>query len=254
MKFTIITLFPEMLAGVLDASILGRARRDGKLVVDAVDLRAFSTNKHRTVDDSPAGGGAGMVLRVDVVSGALRSLPAGTHKVLVDARGKVFTQKDARRLSQVEHTAIVCGRYEGVDARAFALFDEVVSLGDFVLTGGELAALTIVDATARLLPGVLGNDESSARESHGDDGLLEHRHYTRPVAFEGQEIPAVLLGGNHKDIERARRKDALVVTAAARPDLLVQAPLGRRDDELLRDASVPTLAPSTALAVPVGAR
>lgn len=242
MKFTVLTLFPEMLASVLDASILGRARRDGKLVVDAVDMRAFSTNKHRTVDDSPAGGGAGMVLRVDVVAGAVRSLGAPVHTVLVDARGKVFTQADARRFASMEHLAIVCGRYEGVDARAFDLVDEVVSIGDFVLTGGELAALTIVDATARLLPGVLGNEESSVHESH-THGLLEHRHYTRPVEFEGASIPVVLQGGNHRDIDRARRKDALVVTARTRPDLLVSAALTKADDALLADASVPTLEP-----------
>jgi tRNA (guanine37-N1)-methyltransferase len=243
-KITVLTLFPEMLASVLDASILGRARRDGKLVVDAVDMRAFSTNKHRTVDDSPAGGGAGMVLRVDVVAGAVRSLGENVHTVLVDARGKVFTQHDARRLAAMEHVAIVCGRYEGVDARAFDLVDEVVSIGDFVLTGGELAALTIVDATARLLPGVLGNEASSVHESHSHDGLLEHRHYTRPVEFEGASIPAVLQGGNHRDIERARRKDALVVTARARPDLLVRAPLTKSDDALLADERVPTLQPA----------
>lgn len=242
MKFTVLTLFPDMLASVLDASILGRARRDGKLVVDAVDLRAFSTNKHRTVDDSPAGGGAGMVLRVDVVAGAVRSLGDNVHTVLVDARGKLFTQADARRFAKMEHVAIVCGRYEGVDARAFDLVDEIVSIGDFVLTGGELAALTIVDATARLLPGVLGNEESSVHESH-TQGLLEHRHYTRPVDFEGASIPAVLQGGNHREIDRARRKDALVVTAHARPDLLVGAALTKNDDALLGDERVPTLEP-----------
>lgn len=240
MKLTVLTLFPESLTSMLDASILGRARKDGKLTVDTVDMRAFSTNKHRTVDDSPAGGGAGMILRVDVVAGALASV-AGAHTILVDARGKVFTQADAKRLAAMEHVAIVCGRYEGIDARAFDLVDEVVSLGDYVLTGGELAALAIVDATARLLPGVLGNEASSVHESHSE-GLLEHRHYTRPTVFAGQAIPPVLLGGNHKDIDRARRKDALVVTASRRPDLLATAKLSKSDDKLLADASVPTLA------------
>lgn len=240
MKLTVLTLFPESLTSMLDASILGRARKDGKLTVDTVDMRAFSTNKHRTVDDSPAGGGAGMILRVDVVAGALACV-AGAHTILVDARGKVFTQADAKRLAAMEHVAIVCGRYEGIDARAFDLVDEVVSLGDYVLTGGELAALAIVDATARLLPGVLGNEASSGHESHSE-GLLEHRHYTRPTVFAGQAIPPVLLGGNHKDIDRARRKDALVVTASRRPDLLATAKLSKSDDKLLADASVPTLA------------
>ena len=241
MKLTVLTLFPESLTSMLEASILGRARKDGKLTVDAVDMRAFSTNKHRTVDDSPAGGGAGMVLRVDVVAAAIESV-AGAHTILVDARGKVFAQADAKRLAAMEHVAIVCGRYEGIDARAFDLVEEVVSLGDYVLTGGELAALVILDATARLLPGVLGNADSSVHESHSE-GLLEHRHYTRPTAFLGRAIPPVLLGGNHKDIDRARRKDALVVTAQRRPDLLATAQLSKSDDELLADARVPTLAP-----------
>lgn len=255
MKFTVLTLFPEMLGSVLEGSILGRARRDGRLVVDAVDMRDFSTNKHRTVDDSPAGGGAGMVLRVDVVHGALHHVHAASvargearaRTILVDARGKVFTQADARRLAREEHIAVVCGRYEGVDARATRYVDEVLSLGDFVLTGGELAALVLVDAVARLLPGVLGNEASSEHESHGPPehggGLLEHRQYTRPVTFDGAAIPPVLLSGNHKDIDRARRKDSLVVTARHRPDLLVKARLSLADDKLLADERVPSLAP-----------
>jgi tRNA (guanine37-N1)-methyltransferase len=246
-KVSILTLFPDMLAGVLDASILGRARKDGHLVVDAIDMRDFSTNKHRTVDDSPAGGGAGMVLRVDVVAGAVRHVieknEARPRVILVDARGKTFTQKDARRLAREPHLAFICGRYEGVDARALRFVDEVVSLGDFVLTGGELAALVITDAVTRLLPGVLGNEASKVHESHGDDGLLEHRQYTRPVEFEGEAVPPVLLGGNHKDIERARRKDALVLSAKLRPDLVVGAKLTKQDDKLLADARVPTLEP-----------
>jgi tRNA (guanine37-N1)-methyltransferase len=251
-KVTILTLFPEMLSSVLDASILGRARRDGHLAVDAVDLRDFSTNKHRTVDDTPAGGGAGMLLRVDVIAGALRHVVAASavkpRTILVDVRGKSFTQADARRLAGHEHLAIVCGRYEGVDARAAELVDEVLALGDYVLTGGELAALTITDAVARLLPGVLGNVESSVHESHSapeqGGGLLEHRQYTRPVRYGGRAIPPVLLSGNHKDIARARRKDAIVVTARHRPDLLVQAHLTGEDDELLADARVPILEPN----------
>ena len=243
MRISVLTLFPDSLSSILDASILGRARAAGVVRVDAVDMRAFSTNKHRTVDDTPCGGGAGMILRVDVVAGALRSL-GRPHTVLVDARGRPFTQADGRRYAQLEHLAIVCGRYEGVDARAEALVDEVVSLGDFVLTGGEVAALAIVDAVVRLLPGALGNEESSAHESHGADGLLEHRQYTRPIDFEGARVPDVLLAGNHKDIERARRKDALVVTARRRPDIFVRARLTKADDALLDDERVPTLAPT----------
>ena len=138
---------------------------------------------------------------------------------------------------------IVCGRYEGVDARAERYVDEVVSIGDYVLTGGELAALVIVDASVRLVPGVLGNVASSEHESHASDGLLEHRQYTKPIECDGASVPAVLLGGNHKDIERARRKDALLMTSSRRPDLLVKARLTRADDKLLSDPSVPSLAP-----------
>jgi tRNA (guanine37-N1)-methyltransferase len=244
-KVSVFSLFPNSLAGILDASILGRARAAGLIAVDIVDLRSFATDKHKTVDDRPCGGGAGMVLRVDVVAAALATVP-NAHKVLVDARARPFTQSAARRLAQRAHVAILCGRYEGVDARAEVYVDEVVSLGDFVLTGGELPALVMIDAMARLVPGVLGNDESSERESHGDDGLLEHRHYTKPVEYDGRVVPPVLLGGNHRDIDGARRKDALVVTAERRPDLFIAARLTKRDDELLDDDSVSALAPVSA--------
>ena len=246
MKITVLTLFPESLASVLDASILGRARAAGLVTVDAVDMRAFSTNKHRTVDDTPCGGGAGMVLRVDVVQGALASVASRTRTILVDARGKPFTQSDARRYAREPHLAIVCGRYEGVDARAERYVDEVVSIGDYVLTGGELAALVIVDAAVRLVPGVLGNETSSEHESHSEQGLLEHRQYTKPIEHDGASVPPVLLGGNHRDIERARRKDALLLTSSRRPDLLVTARLTRSDDKLFADDSVPSLAPEQA--------
>jgi tRNA (guanine37-N1)-methyltransferase len=235
MRFTVLTLFPESLSSMLDASILGRARAAGIVEVNAVDMRDFSTNKHRTVDDTPAGGGAGMVLRADVVKGAIESVTSRSRTILVDARGKPFVQADARRFARESHIAIVCGRYEGVDARAEHYVDEIVSLGDFVLTGGELAALAIVDATVRLLPGALGNEASSVHESHGAEGLLEHRQYTRPVTFDGREIPAVLMGGNHRAIERARRRDSLRLTRERRPELFVKAKLTREDDELLAE-------------------
>jgi tRNA (guanine37-N1)-methyltransferase len=241
MRVTILTLFPESLTSILDASILGRARKDGLVDVAAVDMRAFAGNKHNTVDDTPCGGGAGMVLRVDVVDRALASVPQRTRTILVDARGRPFTQADARAWSQEQHLAIVCGRYEGVDARAEAYVDDVVSVGDYVLTGGELAALVIVDATVRLLPGVLGNAASSVHESHSD-GLLEHRQYTKPIEHAGRSVPPVLLGGNHRDIDRARRKDSILMTRRRRPELLVAAKLSRADDKLLLD-DVPSLDP-----------
>ena len=245
MKVSILSLFPDAVSGMLGASILGRAQDASLLTVEAVDLRAYATNKHRTVDDPPAGGGAGMVMQVDVVHRALVdvcSRSVGTRRcVLVDARGTPFTQNSAVRLARFDHLVVVCGRYEGVDARVEAYVDEVVSIGDYVLTGGELAALVIIDATVRLLAGVLGNAESAARESHGDDGTLEHRHYTRPVTYDGRSIPPVLLGGHHQQIAAARRKDALLLTAQRRPDLMVRARITKQDLKLMHDARVPTL-------------
>ena len=245
---TFLTLFPESLGPILQASILGRGQKAGLLSVDTIDLRDFSTNKHRTVDDSPAGGGPGMILRVDVIAGALAALRArdpAVHVVAVDARGAPFRQRDARRLARHAHVAFVCGRYEGIDARALELVDEVLSLGDFVLTGGELAALAIFDAAARLVPGVLGNDSSATSESFSAV-LLEERQYTRPVVFGGRAVPPVLMSGHHRDIAKARRKDALVLTAKLRPDLFTARDKRKSDDKLLADERVPTLEPHEA--------
>lgn len=252
MRATFLTLFPEMVAPVLQASILGRAQAAGVFDVDAVQLRDFSTNKHRTVDDTPAGGGAGMVVRVDVVVAGVRAIlgrnphaRARTRVVLPDARGRPFDQALARAWARdCDHLVFVCGRYEGVDARVFDHVDDVVSTGDIVLTGGELPALLMTDAVVRLLPGALGNDASSVSESHSDEGLLEHRQYTRPVDFEGAGIPQVLLGGNHRAIDDARHKDALLLTRAHRPDLFVRRRRRKSEAKLLADARVPTLPPT----------
>ncbi|MDP2343159.1 MAG: tRNA (guanosine(37)-N1)-methyltransferase TrmD [Deltaproteobacteria bacterium] len=251
MRVTFLTLFPELIEPVVSTSILGRARESGAFVVESVQLRDFSTNKHRTVDDSPAGGGAGMVIRVDVVVGALESVLARnlvprtrTRVVLPDARGRPFSQSTARAWStEVEHLVFICGRYEGIDARVHAYVDDVVSTGDIVLTGGELPALLMTDAVVRLLPGVLGNAESSLHESHGDDGLLEHRHYTRPVEFRDQKMPAALSSGNHALIARARAKDALLLTRRHRPDLFVKRARTKGEQKLLDDERVPGLDP-----------
>lgn len=249
MRVTFLTLFPEMITPVAQASILGRAQEQGAFVVDAVQLREFSTDKHRTVDDRPAGGGAGMVLRIDVVKPAIDDAVARSpaprdrvRVVLPDARGRPFTQKIARQWStDVDHLVFVCGRYEGVDARVFEFVDDVVSTGDIVLTGGELPALLMTDAVVRLLPGVLGNDASATHESHGDDGLLEHRHYTRPVRFAGKAVPPVLLGGNHKAIDQARSKDALLLTRRHRPDLFALRRRQKGEQKLLDDERVAAL-------------
>jgi len=251
MRVSFLTLFPEMIEPVLSASILGRAQQSGAMVTEAVQLRAFATDKHRTVDDSPAGGGAGMVIRVDVVKAGLDAIvagsPAGARRcvVLPDARGKPFDQETARRWAKdVDHLVFICGRYEGVDARVFGFVDEIVATGDIVLTGGELPALLMTDAVVRLLPGVLGNKESAESESHGDDGLLEHRHYTRPIVFGGLAVPAVLSSGNHKAIEQARAKDGLLLTRRHRPDLFVKRRRKKGEAKLLDDERVASLAPA----------
>lgn len=260
MLVTVVTLFPDMIHAVCGASILGRAQSDGALTVRTLQLRDFATDKHKSVDDSPAGGGAGMVLKVDVVTAAVRAAiavgvaagiaPALTRVRFLDARGPVFSQQTARTLSTTtRHLIVVCGRYEGFDHRCFgadygAEVDVgLTSIGDIVLTGGELSAMVVVDAVARLLPGVLGNDASTDCESHGSDGLLEHRHYTRPVVFEGHKLPAVLLSGDHKRIDQARHKDGLLLTRRLRPDLFVRRRRSKASDKLLVDDRVKDLDP-----------
>jgi tRNA (guanine37-N1)-methyltransferase len=256
MRITIVTLFPELVDAVVGQGVLGRALQAGVASVRAVQLRDFATDKHRSVDDNPAGGGAGMVLKVDVVAAAVRAaiasaadVPAGEMQVyFLDARGPVFQQPLARHLAtRVRHLVLVCGRYEGFDHRAFGLHYGVptglLSIGDLVLTGGELSALVVTDAVVRLLPGALGNDQSAIDESHAEDGLLEHRHYTRPVRFEGQGIPAVLLSGDHKKIAQARAKDGLLLTRALRPDLFVRRHREKTREKLLIDPRVQPLDP-----------
>jgi len=225
MKIAVLTIFPEMLSGVLSASILGRAREEGLLCVEAVDIRAFSARKHKNTDDYPFGGGAGMVMTaqpiVDAVEDARKR--GYTGKCLyMSPRGKTLTQERVRQIAQEEDNLILlCGHYEGVDQRAIELVvDEEISIGDFVLTGGELPALVLIDAVARHLPGVLGSGESAQDESFSG-GLLEYPQYTRPRVFRGLTVPEVLLSGNHADIEAWRREQALKITAERRPDLLI---------------------------------
>lgn len=246
---SVVALFPESHRSITDASILGRAKANGIFALDEVQVRAFATDKHKTVDDSPAGGGPGMVMKVDVLARAIddavtrdRAKGEGRRRriVLLDAAGARFTQRDAARYAGFDHLVLVCGRYEGVDARVHGLVDEIVSIGDYVLTGGELAALVILDATVRVLEGALGNPESAVVESHAT-GLLEHRQYTRPVVFEGARIPSVLLSGDHAKIDRARRKDALLRTRALRPDLLAGRDLSRDEAKILDDGRVASL-------------
>lgn len=227
---TFVSLFPDSVRSHTDTSILGRAQKSGRLAVKGVQIRDFATDKHRTVDDTPCGGGAGLVMRVDVVraaiDAALEDSPvprARTRVIALDPTGVRFDNAQAKRLGQYAHLVFVCGRYEGFDARVYDAIDEAVSIGDFVLTGGELAATVVLDAVARFVPGVLGNAASHVDESHAA-GLLEHRQYTRPVTHDGATVPAVLLSGNHAAIAEARAADALHRTRLHRPDLAAQLP------------------------------
>lgn len=230
LRFDIITIFPEFFHAGVDCGILGRARNAGLVEITAHDLRQWTTDKHHVVDDRPFGGGDGMILKpepifaaVEALTGAARKedLPPRTRVVLLSPQGRVFSQAMAQELS--EHTSrvvLICGRYEGVDERvADALITDEISIGDYVLTGGEPAAAVVIDATVRLLPGALGSETSAVFESFSE-GLLDHPNYTRPPDFRGMKVPDVLLSGNHAQIERWRREAAIAKTRRNRPDLL----------------------------------
>lgn len=241
MHFDILTLFPDMLEGPLAASILGKAADKGLIRVELHNLRDWAEGRHQVTDDTPYGGGDGMVMKVEPVASALEALrqrTPGARVLLMSPQGKPFRQADAERLSREAGLIFVCGRYEGYDERIRSLVDEELSLGDFVLTGGELAALTMLDATARLVPGVLGAAGSAQADSFSD-GLLEYPQYTRPAEFRGMPVPAVLTSGNHKAIADWRRREQLRRTLVRRPDLLAAAPLDEADrrclDELRRE-------------------
>lgn len=219
----VITLFPDLFPGVLGASLTGKALQDGLWQLHTHDLREFGLGKHRNVDDTPAGGGAGMVLRADVVGPAVDAAQSHAHGrwpiLCMSPRGASFTQGMARDLASAQGVTMLCGRFEGFDQRVLDHYGIIeVSLGDFVMTGGELAAQAMIDATVRLLPGVLGNAESAVEESHSE-GLLEHPQYTRPAEWQGREIPPVLMSGNHGEIAKWRRAQSEALTQARRPDL-----------------------------------
>ncbi|KQS63868.1 tRNA (guanine-N1)-methyltransferase [Rhizobium sp. Leaf371] len=228
-RATILTLYPEMFPGHLGHSLAGRALERGQWSLDAVQIRDFAEDRHRTVDDTPAGGGAGMVLRADILGRAIDRVsaeddPGGLRpRLLMSPRGRPLSQARVREIASGPGAVIVCGRFEGVDQRVIdARALEEVSIGDYILSGGEPAALTLLDAVVRILPGVMGNALSGVHESF-EGGLLEHPHYTRPQVFEGREIPAVLTSGNHGAIERWRRAEAERLTRERRPDLLSQS-------------------------------
>lgn len=243
MRFEVITLFPELFE-VLGFGLLGKAEDAGMIEVTTITPREFTDDKHRTVDDAPYGGGSGMVLMTGPFAAALDHLDterggAPTHRVLLTPQGTPFSQSHARRFSKLDTLTLVCGRYEGFDERIRCLVDEEVSLGDFVLLGGETAALAVIEATARLLPGVLGNQESAADESHAD-GLLEYPQYTRPEVFRGRAVPDILRSGNHAAIVRWRRKESLRRTLERRPELLEAVELSDEDRALLDEIASET--------------
>ncbi len=227
MHVSIITLFPEMFIGPFSSSIIKRAQEADKVTIEYIQLRDFSNDAYKTVDDHPYGGGVGMVLRVDVLDRAIQSvksrIPAEakelTKVILLDPRGTSYNQKKARILSELTHLILVCGHYEGVDERVRSLVDEQISIGDFVVTGGEIPAMAIVDSVVRLLPGVLRNKEASFTESF-ESGSLEYPQYTRPETYQHKAVPGVLLSGNHADIADWRMKQSQILTKKLRPDLL----------------------------------
>ena len=222
---SVITVYPEMFPGPLGVSLAGKALDEGIWSLEAIALREFGLGKHRAVDDTPAGGGAGMVLRADVLANAIDSVGNDERpRLLMSPRGRVLDQTYVRELAQGPGTLIVCGRFEGVDERVIEARNLVeVSVGDYVLSGGEVAAMVLLDAVVRLLPGVMGNAESGEHESF-EGGLLEHPHYTRPAEFEGRTIPEVLTSGDHGKIAEWRREQAEALTRARRPDLPSSSP------------------------------
>lgn len=235
-EFHVLTLFPEMLNSPLEQSILGKARDAGLIGFHMHDIRTYAEDRHRTADDVPFGGGSGMVMKAEPVVRCIEDVkekhaPARTY--LLSPSGRPFDQALAQELSTLGSVALVCGRYEGVDERVGAFIDGEISIGDYVLTGGELGALVIIDATARLLPGVLGNAESPVAESHTGEPVLEYPQYTRPRSFRDLDVPDVLLSGNHGQIDAWRRRQALERTRTRRPDLFARLALSERDRELL---------------------
>ncbi len=260
MRFEIITIFPGFFAGFFEHGIVRRAQAEGLVTIAVHDLRNFTHDRHRTVDDLPFGGGEGMVLKPEPLAEALESLgvttkpnPPNMRVILLSAQGRRFTQVVARELARLEQVVLICGRYEGVDERINELYcDMELSIGDYVLSGGELAAAVVLDASMRLIPGVLGNEASGEFESfgamdsaitagvegvprsqHGSGGLLDYPHYTRPAEFAGLRAPEVLLNGDHQQIRRWRREQQLRKTLANRPDLLESASLNAEDRSLL---------------------
>ncbi len=239
MRFDVMTLFPEMCEAVLGESIIGRAQKKGAIEVHCHQIRQYTTNKQMQVDDYPYGGGKGLVMYAQPIADCFKAVceQAGTrpHLIYMSPQGATLTQKRAKELSALPAVCVLCGHYEGVDERVLeALVDEQISVGDYVLTGGELPALTLIDCVARMVPGVLSDEECYTEESHYS-GLLEYPQYTRPAEWEGREIPEILISGHHENIRIWRRQQSLLRTAKLRPDMLKTAKLTEKDLEFLRE-------------------
>ena len=238
MKIDIMTLFPQMCEAVLGESIIGRARKAEKVEIKCVNIRDFSGNKHNKVDDTTYGGGMGMVMSAAPIYNCFNSLYDSEkedkpHLIYMSPKGETFTQKKAIELSKYDHLVFLCGHYEGVDQRVLdEIVDEEISIGDYVLTGGEIPAMAVADAVCRMLPGVLADDVCFTEESHFA-GLLEYPQYTRPAVWEGKDVPEVLLSGNHAEINKWRRRKSLEITLQKRPDILKNAQLDKKDLEYL---------------------
>ena len=237
-RYDILTLFPEIVLAPLGESIVGRAQEKGLLDVQVINFREYAQDKHHVVDDLPFGGGPGMVLKPEPIFAAVRDCLRKGPKarvILMSPAGQLFDQGTAKSLAAEERLIFICGRYKGVDERVReALVTDEISIGDYVLSGGELAALVVIEALVRLIPGVLG-DEDSARGDSFYEGILDHPHYTRPAVFEGMEVPPILISGHHEQIRRWRRKEALRRTRKRRPDLLRKVALNEEDEVLLKD-------------------
>lgn len=237
MKMNILTLFPEMFEGALNASILKRAQERDVFQCDVIDFREYATNKHKKVDDYPYGGGQGMVLTAQPIFDAVEAVQAMDGKkpriILLCPQGETYTQKIAEELAEEDQLIMICGHYEGYDERIRSIVTDEISIGDFILTGGEIGALTIMDSVVRLLPDSLGN-EASAKEDSFSTGLLEHPQYTRPANFRGMEVPEVLLQGHHAKIDRWRREQSLKRTFERRPDLLETLHLSEEDQQFIQ--------------------
>lgn len=237
MIFSILTLFPQMFESPLNESLIRKAREKGLLEFNVVYIRDFAADVHKTCDDAPYGGGPGMVMKTEPVFAAMEHVDRGRgrpHYVLLSPSGRGFSQRTASRLSRLPHLGLICGRYEGVDERVASFVDEEISIGDYVLSGGEVAALVVMDAVCRLIPGVVGNELSPLDESFMES-LLEYPQYTRPSEFMEMEVPAVLLSGNHEEIRKWRRKEAIRRTILRRPDLIERFRPTDEDKRLIRE-------------------